>query len=80
MIDTITNFKVILAHLKDQEDEQIKFIKLIRMIAVEQINLPELKHTFYNYISYQYYTLRSLIWKILLEYLPVRNNKWITKI
>ena len=50
------------------------------MIAVEEINLTDLKHQFYNYISYQYYTLRSLLWRILLEYLPPRNNKWITKI
>jgi hypothetical protein len=40
--------------------------------------MSELSHSFYNSISYQYYPIRSLIWKILIGYLPDRKNKWIT--
>ena len=53
-------------------------MKLCQIICQEEINIPELKHQFYNCMGYQYYTIRSLVWKILLEYLPDRKNKWIT--
>jgi len=53
-------------------------VKLCQTICQEQIHLPELKHQFYNSLGYQYSTIRSLVWKILLEYLPDRKNKWIS--
>jgi hypothetical protein len=40
--------------------------------------MGDLRHNFYNCLGYQYYTIRSLVWKILLDYLPDRKNKWIT--
>jgi hypothetical protein len=40
--------------------------------------MVDLRHIFYNFLGYQYYTIRSLVWKILLDYLPDRKNKWIT--
>lgn len=79
MINSLTNYKLIISHLKGQDEEKQKFLQLIRILAEEEIDLVQLKLLFYNYISYQYYTLRSLVWRVLLGYLPVRNNKWVTK-
>lgn len=79
MINSLTNYKQILVHLKGQQEQKNKFIALIKLIAEEEIDIAELKQLFYNYISYQYYTLRSLVWRVLLDYLPNRNNKWVTK-
>jgi hypothetical protein len=64
--------------MKDNEAEFYKLAKLYQIICHEEINILELRHMFYNCLGYQYYTIRSLVWKILLDYMPDRKNTWIT--
>jgi|JI6StandDraft_1071083.scaffolds.fasta_scaffold03108_21 hypothetical protein len=78
IVNSITSHKVILEHTRDNEAEHYRLVKLCQQICQEETNMPELKHQFYNCLGYQYYTIRSLVWKMLLEYLPDRKNKWIT--
>ena len=39
MINSLTNYKQILVHLKGQQQEKNKFIALIKLIAEEEIDV-----------------------------------------